>query len=566
MKWYTVAASFVTAGLAVSLFFSAGGGEFTRVWWIPGIDASVGIHLTGVGLYVAVVAACVGALAILYSIRYMEPREESYGPTRYYFLTLLFVGAMIAESMADSFLFLYLFWELIGVCSFLLIAYDYRRSRARDAGLKAFVVTRFGDIGLLVAVVTLWTAMNRIGAEDPFSIGGTIQAALAGQIPHHMLGIAGVGFIAAAVGKSALFPLHIWLPDAMEAPTPTNALIHAATLVNAGVYIVARTLPMFTVLPWWLPTLVWIGAISALLTAILALLERDIKHLLAFSTISQLGFMMAAVGAASVFASQFQMLNHGIFKALLFLAAGAVIHTTGTRNLFEMGGLRRSMPLTHITFAVGAAALAVFTLLNGFWFDNAVFEALLVNGHTIPLVMLVLAVILTAIYAFRMYWLTFAGERRSETEAADAPWQMAVPLVVLAVGTVIGWLYVGRLAAHLGTVLVYHDIPPIVPGALLQYTFNTALLALGGVTILALVWLGMRWSRHGSPVPEEPRMWADLVTDTKAFGDWLWGLPVVVMRAFAALISLGQTGDLNYNSLWLALGFIAVLVMLLGWG
>ena len=566
MKWYTVAAGFVTAGLTVSLIVSAGGAEIARVWWIPGIDAAIGIQLTGIGLYVAAVAGCIGALAILYSVKYMEEYEDRYRPARYYFLTLLFIGSMIALALTDSFLVLYIFWELIGICSFGLIAYEYHRSKARTAGAKAFIVTRFGDIGLLIGVVTLWSAMNALGAEHPFSISGTIDAALAGLIPMHMLAIAGAGFIAGAAGKSAQFPLHVWLPDAMEAPTTISALIHAATLVNAGVYLAARTLPMFALLPWWLPTLVWIGAISALLAAVLALLEKDLKRVLAFSTISQLGFMMAAVGAASIFASQFHLMNHAIFKALLFLAAGSVIHAAHTRNMFEMGGLKRSLPITHITFAIGAAALAGVPLFNGFWSKDAIFEALLQAGHVGPLVLLIITAILTAIYSVRMYWLTFQGDRRSAGEAHESSWQMTVPLGALAVGTLISWIYVGGYTDKLGQDLPHHQIPEVELGYLWHHTFTSPLLLVGIAVVAILAVLGVQWSRHGPPVPEAPRLWADLVTDTKGFGDWFWGFWVVLMRAVASVLSLFQTGDLNYNSLWLAIGFIAVLLMLLGWG
>ncbi|MFW6155898.1 MAG: NADH-quinone oxidoreductase subunit L, partial [Armatimonadota bacterium] len=398
MKWYSVAVGFATAGLTISLIGAGGGAEISALYWIPGLDATFGVQLTGIGVYVAAVAGCIGALTVLYSIRYMEDLEEQYPPSRYYFLTLLFIGSMIALALADSFLVLYVFWELIGFCSFALIAYEYRRAKAREAGAKAFIVTRFGDIGLLIGIVVLWSAMRGLGAEDPFSIKATISAAIAGQIPVHLLAIAGGGFIAGAVGKSAQFPLHVWLPDAMEAPTTISALIHAATLVNAGVYLCARALPMFEQIGWWLPTLVWIGAISALLTALLALVEKDLKRVLAFSTISQLGYMMAAVGAASVFASQFHLLNHAMFKALLFLCAGSVIHAAHTRNMYEMGGLKRSMPMTRITFLIGTLALAGVPLLNGFWSKDTIFEALQASGQIGPLVILIITALLTAAY------------------------------------------------------------------------------------------------------------------------------------------------------------------------
>ncbi len=567
MKWYTVAAGFVTAGLTVVLVNSGVGAQVAGAFWVPGVDARIALQLNGISVYVAAVAGCIGALALLYSIKYMEPLEEEYAPTRYYFLTLLFIGSMIALALTDSFLVLYIFWEIIGFCSFALIAYEYHRAKAREAGTKAFIVTRFGDIGLLVGVALLWSAMNRLGAEDPFSISGTIRAAVSGQIPLGILSIVGLGFLAGAVGKSAQFPLHVWLPDAMEAPTTISALIHAATLVNAGVYLCARTMPMFEGVWWWLPTVAAIGAFSALLTAVLALYEKDLKRVLAFSTISQLGYMMAAVGAASVFASQFHLFNHAIFKALLFLCAGAVIHATHTRNMYEMGGLARSMPVVHVTFLVGTLALAGIPIFNGFWSKDAIFEALLEQGNYPVLVTLVLTALLTAAYSWRMYWLTFQGEPRSEGQPHDPPWEMAVPLVLLGVGALASWVSIDLYTARIVRALPHHPpVHQIGVGELFTHAFTSPLLLVAAVSVVILIALGMRWRSSGPPVPEGPQMWADLVTDTKAFGDWFWGFWVVVMRAVGAVLSLFQTGDLNYNSLWLAIGFIAVLLMFLGWG
>lgn len=566
MKWYTVVAGFVTAGLTVALVTGGAGRPLPTVIWIPGLDLQISLQLTGIGVYVAAIAGCIGSLAILYSLKYMEPLEEEYAPTRYYFLTLLFIGAMIALALADNFLVLYIFWEVIGLCSFALIAYEYKRAKARDAGAKAFIVTRFGDIGLLVGVVALWSAMDQIGAENPLSISATIQMAIAGQIPLGVLSIAAFGFLAGAIGKSAQFPLHVWLPDAMEAPTTISALIHAATLVNAGVYLCARTLPMLALVSWWLPAVAWIGAFSALLTAALALFEKDLKRVLAFSTISQLGYMMAGVGAASVFASQFHLLNHAIFKALLFLCAGAVIHAVHTRSMYEMGGLKRSMPLVHWSFLVGMLALAGIPVFNGFFSKDAIFEALLHSHMYGPLVLLIITAFLTAAYSFRMYWLTFQAEPRTEAHPHDPPWQMAIPLVLLAAGAVCSWLYVGGYSANLGADLPFHQVQMLEVGDLLRESFVNPLILVAVISVLIMAGLGVRWKTAGPPVPAGPQIWAELLTDTKAFGDWFWGFLVVLMNATGQVLSLFQTGDLNYNALWLAIGLIAVLLMFLGWG
>jgi len=566
MKWYTVVAGFVTAGMTIALVLRGVGQPLPAVLWIPGLNAFISLQLTGIGVYVAAIAGCIGALAILYSIKYMEPLEEEYPPTRYYFLTLLFVGAMIALALADNFLVLYIFWEIIGFCSFALIAYEYHRAKARDAGTKAFIVTRFGDIGLLVGIVVLWSWMSQMGSDNPFSISETIRAAISGYIPIGVLSIAAFGFLAGAVGKSAQFPLHVWLPDAMEAPTTISALIHAATLVNAGVYLCARMLPMFSLVWWWLPAVAWIGAFTALLTAVLALFEKDLKRVLAFSTISQLGYMMAGVGAASVFASQFHLLNHAIFKALLFLCAGAIIHAVHTKSMYEMGGLRRSMPLVHWTFLFGTLALAGIPIFNGFWSKDAIFEALLEHHSYGVLGVLILTAFVTAAYSWRMYWLTFQGEPRAEAQPHDPAWQMAVPLALLGAGAVISWLYVDGYVTNLGLGLPFHEVANIGVVTLIRHTLTSPLLLVAGVAAAIMAVLGRRWRAGGPPVPVGPQMWADLVTDTKAFGDWFWGFWVVAMKAVGQVLSLFQSGDLNYNNLWLAIGFIAVLLMFLGWG
>ncbi len=323
---------------------------------------------------------------------------------------------------------------------------------------------------------------------------------------------------------------------------------------------------MFSILPWWLPMLAWVGAISATLTAVLALVEKDLKRVLAFSTISQLGYMMAAVGAASVFASQFHLMNHAIFKALLFLCAGSVIHAAHTRNMYEMGGLKRFMPITHITFLIGTMALAGIPLFNGFWSKDAVFEALLAAGRIGPLVLLIITAVLTAIYSWRMYWLTFQAQPRSEAEPHESPWQMTLPLSLLGIGTLISWLYVGGYTSKLANQLPYHEVELLEVGELWHHTFGSPMIIIGILAVAIFVILGVVWSKRGAPVPAGPRMWADLVTDTKGFFDWFWGFWVVLMRAVASVLSLFQTGDLNYNSLWLAIGFIAVLLMFLGWG
>jgi NADH-quinone oxidoreductase subunit L len=308
----------------------------------------------------ALIATWIGFLVLVYSLGYMKGEENL---ARYYALVLLFIGGMVGMALADNFLALFFFWEVMGVCSYQLIAFFYKDPKAAAAGAKAFLTTKIGDIGLLAAIIIL--AVNTGSFSFSVVFGGAAGMALP------VLGLVAFGFILGAVGKSAQFPLHVWLPDAMEAPTTISALIHAATMVNAGVYLLARVSPLLALVPWSLTLVQWIGAITALLGALLAAFNNDLKRILAYSTVSQLGYMVLAVGVGAAFASQFHLFSHAIFKGLLFLCAGAVIHAIGTRDIRQMGGLYKHMPAVAITFLIGAMALLGLPFLNGFFSSSS---------------------------------------------------------------------------------------------------------------------------------------------------------------------------------------------------
>jgi len=411
--------------------------------WIPqeaGSLATVGVLADADSTLMLVLVALVSLLVQVYSLGYLdtEPRPAL---GRYYTYQSLFAFSMMGLVLAPGFLQLFIFWELVGLCSYLLIGYWYQRPEAARAAVKAFWITKAGDVGLLVGIVLLW---YRSGTFDFLELYDLVRA---GQLP--LAGLAAVTFCLylGAMGKSAQFPLHVWLPDAMEGPTPVSALIHAATMVTAGVYLLRRTIWLFALTPDVLQLIGWIGAFTALLAAVLACVQSDIKRVLAYSTVSQLGYMMTAMGAGFAAAGFLHLLTHGIFKALLFLGAGAVIHATGTNDIYQMGGhmggLRRAMPQTVIVFLVGTLSLAGIPLFAGFYSKEEILGAVWSGGLAGPFWMLVVAAFLTAFYMFRVVFIAFWGEHRGVHGAHggghhlhDAPPVMTIPLWILAVMSV----------------------------------------------------------------------------------------------------------------------------------
>ncbi len=446
--------------------------------WIPSLGISFDLRLDALSLSVAAVAGLLGTLIAVYSTAYMrEAVDKGYSLSRYFAYLLLFVGAMVGLALSDGLLPFLIFWETVGVSSFLLISFYHREAKARRAGLMALALTQLGGIGLIVAVVALWsgpgiTTFTGLLAAAPFA---------AGALP-----VAAFGVLAAAFAKSAQFPFHPWLPAAMEAPTPISALIHAATMVNAGVYLVARTLPAFSGVPGWLETVLWVGVVSALFGALGALAERDLKRVLAYSTISQLGIMFAALGAGAVFAGSFHLVSQALFKALLFLAAGAAIQAAGTRDLLKMGGLGRRMRLTSASFLVGALAMAGIPPLVGFWSKDLALEG--VCGAS-PAAFLVLAVValLTALYGLRAWVLAFAGTPRGTTYASEAPRAMAWSLLPLAGAAVAGGVLLEPLSsAFFSTMPAYAVLPLTLGGTAASLSTPASLTITAGVVVISL--------------------------------------------------------------------------------
>ncbi len=425
------------------------------------LAVNAGVLVDSLSILLMVVVTIVSSLVHLYSIGYMDG-DDGYG--RYFTYLNLFTFSMLGLVVAPSIVQTYIFWELVGVSSFLLIGFYYTKPSAVAASKKAFIVTRFADLFFLVGVLLLavfgYQTLSMIGAPAGLpanvsafdfsyltSSGVSLMMNNLGLLTPAMILI----FIGAA-GKSAMFPLHIWLPDAMEGPTPVSALIHAATMVVAGVYLVARLFPAFAASGTVLLIVAYVGAFTCLFAAVIACTQNDIKRVLAFSTLSQIGYMMFALGVASAAeslgytASLFHLFTHAFFKALLFLGAGAVIHAVHTNNIWEMGGLSKKMPITHITFLIATLAISGVWPFAGFFSKDEIIASTLGNHHYVIFAIGLLVAGITAFYMFRIYIVTFLGKARSEavSHAHEAPLTMTIPLMILAaLSAVAGFVHFG---------------------------------------------------------------------------------------------------------------------------
>ncbi len=413
-----------------------------------------GVHLDHLALIMVCVVCAVSFLVQLYSIGYMKGEA---GYARYFAYLSLFTASMLGLVVADNLFQLYVSWELVGICSYLLIGFWWQKPSAANAAKKAFVVTRFGDVGFMLGVLLLSTTAGSFRFTDAMAavqrVAGGDSAGVVLFSGQTFLWLVPVLLFCGAIGKSAQFPLHVWLPDAMEGPTPVSALIHAATMVAAGVYMVARLFPIFEGSQIAMTVVLGIGAITALIAATIAMVQFDIKKVMAYSTVSQLGYMMMGLGAGSRMAGMFHLTTHAAFKALLFLTAGSVIHALhhaeDPNDLRGMGGLQGRMRVTSLTCLVGVGALAGFPLLSGFWSKDSILDALLNSTNPLGKVGLAVALAvagLTAFYATRMWMLAFAGQPRSDhaAHAKESSLWMTIPLIVLAVPS----LALGYLGHH----------------------------------------------------------------------------------------------------------------------
>jgi len=435
--------------------------------------------------------------------------------SRFFAFIGLFAFGMFVLVLSDNLLTLFVGWEIMGLCSYLLIGFWYAKPSARDAAIKAFITTRIGDVFMLLGIAYLYSATGTLSFREIFTEG--ILHTLA-TVPSGVLGLSAAGLIGlllfiGTIGKSAQFPLHVWLPDAMEGPTPVSAMIHAATMVSAGVYMVIRMFPLISLDPTTMAVVAFIGAFTALFAATIAVAQNDIKRVLAYSTISQLGFMIAALGIGAYVAAVFHLVTHAFFKALLFLGSGSVIHGmehgvlhTGNhkvdpQDMFNMGGLRRKMPITFWTFLIGGFALSGFPIITaGFWSKDEILADAFGHGHTAVFVTLAVAAFLTAFYTMRQITLTFLGEARTKEaeHAQETPWTMTLPLVILAFFAVTyGWVGIPEHFPALGG-LVPNWFHEFVGGTLAEHPeavefsvwplLTSLFVALGGLTFGWLVY------------------------------------------------------------------------------
>ncbi|KKK92694.1 hypothetical protein LCGC14_2700370, partial [marine sediment metagenome] len=385
-------------------------------------------------LVMMMIMTTISFLVQIYSIGYMAGDP---GKSRYYAFLSLFAWSMINLVIAPDLLQLYIFWELVGVSSYMLIGFYFEKWSASEAGKKAFVMTRAGDIGFFIGLVILLLNVGHLAT----AVFGTEEGVKQLEISSTMMTISAILIFTGAVGKSAQFPLMTWLPDAMEGPTPVSALIHAATMVVAGVYLVARLMPLFAVAdPIALNVVTAIGLTTVMMSATMGLVAADIKRVIAYSTINSLGLMMVALGSLSVSAAMLYLFAHGFFKALLFLSAGSVIHATERQEVSELGGLARRMPVTAAVFAVGALSMAGIVPLAGFWAKDEILNVAGDSQNFVVYGFLMLSVFITALYMTRVVILTFLGEprdREAHQHAHDAEPVMTLPLLLLAGLTVL---------------------------------------------------------------------------------------------------------------------------------
>ena len=490
---YATACSYFTAGRTEEGLFPT-----LTPWnfeWLPftsSLRIDMGILLDPISVLMLVVVSTVSLMVHIYSFGYMKGEK---GFQRYYAFLSLFTFAMLGLVVATNIFQMYVFWELVGVSSYLLIGFYYTRPEAVAASKKAFIVTRFADLGFLIGILIYGYYMQT------FTFTPSEERLMqAGMVLPWALGLMFVG----GAGKSAMFPLHIWLPDAMEGPTPVSALIHAATMVVAGVYLVARMFPLYVEFaPHVLHAVAWVGAFTALYAAAVACVQSDIKRVLAFSTISQIGFMMVALGVCTdadphggglgYMAGMFHLFTHAMFKALLFLGAGCIIHAVHSNEMETMGGLRKYMPVTHITFLVACLAIAGIPPFSGFFSKDEILTACFGFSPAMGWIMTAIAG-MTAFYMFRLYYGIFWGRENKELHARhtphESPLAMTVPLAFLALVTVgAGFIPFGRFVSANGHAYDIH----------LDWTVACTSIVVAVAAIALATWM---YARDKQPVAE----------------------------------------------------------------
>ena len=493
-NYFVVAIAIVSTALAISLIPDVWGKHEAAIYTIPwlsgfgGEGLSAGVFIDPLSVLFTVLISFFSLIIAIYSIGYMKGES---GLTRYYYLILLFIGSMIGLVLADNMLQMFIFWEMVGLCSYALISFWYKKPESIRAGVKVFIMTRIGDIALLAAIGLLFLMFGTL------SFRGIINGIIAGGFNEtYMIAVAFL-VLGGAIAKSAQLPLFTWLYSAMEAPTSVSALLHAATMVKAGIYLLSRVILIFSVAPalisvlneaLWFPTIIWVGTLTALVGASLALHTTDIKGVLAYSTISQIGFMMAGLGAAAMqgwFGSLYHMISHAFFEGLGFLIAGGLIHAVGTRDMRLMGGLRNAMPLSFILMGVMVITTSGLPPFASFFSKGLIITSVTEAGGVFPSIILIATTGITFAYCFRMFSLVFMGEESGYLKLQrvhESPTIMLIPAAILA-GFCIYW-GVGEpaVASFLGVTIFGGDALGIIYEAFFNIEtpiFLTLLLPIG---------------------------------------------------------------------------------------
>jgi len=594
--WIGVVSIGLSAALAVLVAVSfltspPADNAFTQVLWtwisVGSFTPQIAFRLDALSLIMMLVVTFVSFLIHLYSAEYMED-EENYA--LFFAYMNLFVGSMLTLVLSDNLLLLYLGWEGVGLCSYLLIGFWYKDPKNGYAARKAFVVTRVGDTAMAVGLFLIFTQLGTLNIQDALT-----KAVQVWPVGSGMAVAAAALLLGGAVGKSAQLPLQTWLPDAMAGPTPVSALIHAATMVTAGVYLIARTHTIFALAPAVQLAVAIIGALTLLLAGFSALTQSDIKRVLAYSTISQIGYMFLALGVGAWSAAIFHFMTHAFFKALLFLGAGAIIITLHhEQNMFRMGGLRRQLPLVFWTFLIGAASLSALPLVTAGFFskDLILYDAFAsTSGSPWLWAAGITGALLTAVYTFRMVFLTFYGDARQQVTHQPG-WRVNIPLVILAALSIIGG-YI-ELPETLGNLPVFSNFTAsILPapslarggiGVLLPLQIVAALAALGGIYLAYLFFLrrpqlarSLSHARLGAALHRfwfsgwgfdwlydhllvYPYIWLARVDRTDVF-DYIYQGLAALTRALWRGLSRTQAGMLRWYAAGVAVGAIVIIAL-----
>lgn len=483
--WISIAGSLISCLLALPAIVGViQGAHYEHAWlWLTlgNYSLEFGYLLDPLAATLLFVVTIVGTLIQIYASGYMH--GDPLFP-RFFAYVSLFMSAMLTLVIANNFIQFFMAWEVMGLCSYLLIGFYFEKDSAANAGRKAFLTTRVGDVGFFLGILTLFAATGSLAFKD-FEALAHSHGPVSPLLP-----IAALLLFCGTIGKSAQFPLHVWLPDAMEGPTPVSALIHAATMVAAGVYLIARSYPVFLAAPDVLPIIATIGTITAFMAAFIALTATDIKKVLAYSTISQLGYMVAALGLGGFAAGTFHLMTHAFFKALLFMAAGSVIHGTGSQEIKSLGGLFGKMKHTAWTFLIASIAIAGVPPLSGFWSKDEILVAAYQSGNVWIYYTLLLTAFMTAFYMFRLVFLTFFGKARDpHIHAHESPANMTLPLWGLAVGSILlgipgsPWMHhwFQNFLAHAG----HHGEHVVIPSVMMASIISAG----AGILLAAVMYL-----------------------------------------------------------------------------